>query len=74
MPPYLLWPKSGFEKKSGESQRRSLPIDRYTFDGCRRAVGMLNPVRAKNEGHLPGTAGERDDTCACGLSRSPIKK
>ena len=36
-----------------------------TFDGNRRAVGMLNPMRDKKLRHVPG--GRRDDTCDHGL-------
>ena len=42
-----------------------------TFGENRRAVGVLNAMRDKNEGTYRG--GRRDDTCDHGLSRRPLR-
>ena len=48
-------------------KRKARERELATFDENRRAVGMLNPMRYKKEGHVPG--GKREDTCDHGLSR-----
>ena len=46
---------------SGKRQESELA----TFDGNRRAVGMLNPMRDKNEGTYRGGEGTKPVTTAC---------
>ena len=47
--------------------RKARERELATFDGNRRAAGMLNPMRDKNSWHVPGG---RDDTRDHSLSRS----
>ena len=50
-------------------QRKARGRELATFDENRRAVGMLNPMRDKNEGTYRGGKGTTPVTTACPKDR-----